>query len=197
MQQVLEKYLATLRDDAALAWLPIVRDRHSWTSRLYHIVCVSMLTEVGKLAKRFLLDLDCWPWRLAGFLDLAFSAAEKVELADELNATRACDIDDTTEQIKARLPGGDAHDLMGDEDFLEYLHDFFANIPLTNIDSEVRFAGVNTRSFSSHGNAPSVETLAVEHVLDEAKLVLDSGIRCRLFANVEHPLFCFGCQHMC
>ena len=72
--------------------------------------------------------------------------------------------------MKARAPTADA---MMAADFLHFLLTIFEAVPLTNANSESRFASIHTRGLSNHGNAIDGCTLAADHVLMEAKMVHD------------------------
>jgi hypothetical protein len=83
---------------------------------------------------------------------------------------QVCCLDNFTIFIKAKAPT--AVRLMTVE-FRLYLRDVFDSVPLTNVNSESRFAAVHTRSLSNHGHPVDGVTLASDHVLMESKMTHD------------------------
>lgn len=135
-----------------------------------------MLLQLGAIYKRFYLALDVWPWRLGRLLDPSLSIQEKRSIAQQLVDASPCCLDPFTAGIKMKAPSVGA--LLAPA-FLQDLRDIFEHIPITNVNTENRFAAMNTRSLASHGNVVCGRTLASDHVLMEGKLVLDVGLACK------------------
>ena len=121
------------------------------------------------------MSLVAWPWRLGLLLDEELSDEHRRALAEEVFATNNCCVDAFTASIKATVQSPDQ--LLSAEK-LRMLNDIFRNIPVTNIGSEHRFASAHVRMQRASGNVGAPASLAADHVLGEAKMVLDSGLAC-------------------
>jgi hypothetical protein len=171
----LQQYIRVLRDDSDPHWLPLAGGSHGWDSHLYHLASVPALMEMGNIYRRFVVAMDCWPWRLGHLLDEARSDAAQQSLAQELLDAQPCCLDDFT--LRFRQGSHNVQDILSAPK-LRRLRHIFEHVPLTNVGAENRFASAHTRHAASHGNAVGMDTLACDHVLAEAKMVQDSGIAC-------------------
>eukprot|EP00959_Pyramimonas_sp_CCMP1952_P165849 3466521-Pyramimonas_sp.AAC.1 len=116
-----------------------------------------------------------WPWKLGLLVGPNVTYARKQIIVGEL--WRVCDhVDPFTLQFRRSLHSPD--DALS-EASLAYLSDVFDGIPVTNIVSEAAFAGINTRSRSSHGNEEEPATLSAKHVLAAAKSLFDAAAAAR------------------
>lgn len=170
----LQQYIRVLRDDTDPHWLPLAGGGGGWSPRLYHMASVPALMEMGNIYRRFIVAMDCWPWRLGLLLDDSLGDAAQQALAQELLDAHPCCLDDFT--LKFRQESGFVVQDVLSAPRLRRLREIFEHVPLTNVGAENRFASAHTRHATSHGNAVGTETLACEHVLAESKMVLDSGL---------------------
>ena len=168
----LRQYITVLRDEGGHFWLPLVGGS-GWAAALYHMSATLALMEIGNIYKRLVASMDCWPWRLGLLLydDLEGDAAKRVAM--ELLKADDCCLGDFS--IDLRRGALSTEDILS-PDRLTRLREIYERVPLTNVGAEDRFASAQTRHMAAHGNVGGPETLAADHVLAEAKMVLDSGL---------------------
>ena len=176
---VIKSLFDALQDDSHPSWQPLIGGGRTWDAHLYHMAAVPMLIEVGSIIKRFVLSTQRWPWRLA-WLVLDDPECEKVvqiqnKTANALFQARPCCLDPFTSSFRARCG---TRDRVFDAANIGWLGDVMQQVPLTNIGCELHFASAHMRTSSSHGHPPGPTSFAADHVLAEAKDMLDQGIEC-------------------
>ena len=170
--QCLRQYFDAFRSDQHALWTPLVGGGRGWSTELYGLASTPALLEVGSLYKRFVLAMDCWPWRLSLLCAPDVSDAKKRAIAEQLWRSSECCLDPFSLKFRARCSNVDA---ILSQPMTQSLRDVFDMTPLTNIGSENRFASAQTRWSSSHGHVGLPSTMTSDHVLAETKLVLDSA----------------------
>ena len=171
----IRQQMAYLSDSTHRHW-DALRCGREWSSDLYHRAGVPTLVSIGSLLKRFVLALMRWPWRLGLLLDRNLGDAAKTELAEEFFecAGRPCCVDEVSLKVKEIV--GSAEELTSPWG-IKLIEDLFDNTPLTNIGSEQEFAGAHARHQANHGNCDDPTTFAADHVLAEAKIILDGRLQ--------------------
>ncbi len=79
----IEECIAQLRDETADCWAPLL-GCSGWSEVMFVTASVPMMQLTGAVYKRFIVVLDCWPWRLAILCDPSTSEEEKQLVADML-----------------------------------------------------------------------------------------------------------------
>ena len=68
-KRAIDTALQHLGDERHASWVPLVGATFDWTSHLYLAGTVPMWVLVGNLFKRFVEDLNCFPWLWGALLD--------------------------------------------------------------------------------------------------------------------------------
>ena len=102
------------------------------------------MVTIGAIWRRFILALDCWPWRLGLLVGDFLTPPQKIALLQELKKARSCKVvskhkikpqcrclDDVTLALIEEL-GDDEGKFLDSEQF-QHIVDVFHNIPLTNV----------------------------------------------------------------
>ena len=92
-----------LRTPSDPFWWPLVggTGSDSWDPRLYLIAIVPLMITIGAIWRRFILALDCWPWRLGLLVGDFLTPPNKIALLQELKKARSCQVV-SKHQIKPR-----------------------------------------------------------------------------------------------
>lgn len=101
--RAIDLYISHLQDDSCEYWRPLVGNR-PWTSELYRIASLPLLTEIGALFRRFIMALDCWPWRMALLIDENLAYGDRQAIAAELIDCENCCLDHLTQSFKSQYP---------------------------------------------------------------------------------------------
>ena len=109
-------------------WQPLVGSGRGWSPALYTAASVPALMALGSVHKRFIMALDCWPWRLGLFSTGTLTEAGRHSLATELEEADECCLDEFTARIKDAAQG----DILS-RDMQQRLRTVFEAVPITNV----------------------------------------------------------------
>ena len=174
-KRAIDTALQHLGDERHASWVPLVGATFDWTSHLYLAGTVPMWVLVGNLFKRFVEDLNCFPWLWGALLDDDVDGVTKHSIAREYWDAEECDLTPFCSWLRSMFPSiGALLSLAG----LDFLRTILLHTPAENTHSENRFSRQARHEHSAHGNSPAPATLASNHVLAEAKTILDTHVSC-------------------